>query len=109
MSGVTQLLLAAGGITYPPLTAVVTPGSQSWTGSLGNYTTTQDMVCTAGGGDGNYTYAWAVVSGTGLAASATASQTEANDATNNTSTFNCTVSDGAGSTPVVSNTVSVDP
>jgi len=107
MSGVTQLLLAQGAITYPPLTASVGPDSQYWTGTLGNYTTTQNMVCTAGGGDGNYTYAWGVVSGTGNVNDGTAAATGATDITNNTSTFNCTVSDGAGSTPVVSNTVSV--
>jgi len=107
MSATHQTLLAF--VTYPPLTAVVAPSSQSWTGTLGNYTTTQNMVCTAGGGDGNYTYAWGVVSGTGYPTDGTLASTGASDGTNTTSTFNCTVSDGAGSTPVVSNTVSVDP
>jgi hypothetical protein len=110
MSGVTQLLMAvANAAALSPLTADASPNSQSWTGSLGLYFTTSDLVCTAGGGSGVYTYAWEVLSGDGVVGSPTADTSEAQSPTNITSTFRCLVSDDAGSTPVYSDTISVDP
>ena len=108
MSGVTQLLLAAAR-TSPPLTADASPNSQSWTGFPGLYFTTSDLTCTAGGGSGVYTYAWEVLSGDGVVGSPTAAVSEGQSPTNITSTFRCLVSDDAGSTPVYSDTISVNP
>ena len=93
----------------PPLTADASPNSQSWVGAPLAYFTFNDLVCTAGGGSGVYTYAWEVVSGTATVGSPTAATSEAQSVTNSTCTFRCLVSDDAGSTPVYSDTISVDP
>ena len=111
MSGVTQLLLAAAR-TYPPLTADASPNSQSWVVNPGlGYITSENLVCAAGGGSGVYTYAWEKVTGNEsiVFGDQTAASTNATDAGNLAATFRCTVSDDAGSTPVTSDTISVDP
>ena len=111
MSGVTQLLLAEGAVHYPDLTASAAPSSQTWTGSIGAYSTPGNFTCTAGGGSGNYTYSWDQDSGiipVNFTAQSSASS-GVTSATNDAATVRCLVSDDAGSTPVYSNSVSVNP
>ncbi len=73
-----------------------------------------DMSVVASGGDGNYTYAWSIVSdpsGNAVIGSPTSQSTGAqlNDIPKVTVTFKCTVSDGYGTPPADSNVISVDP
>jgi hypothetical protein len=97
---------------FPPLavlTASASPSSQAWSGSLGSYTTTSNLTCTAGGGSGNYTYAWEQSGGSGSISfdDATAATTGGTSVSNDQVTVRCLVSDDAGSTPVYSNEITV--
>ena len=94
-----------------PLSATASPSSQTWTGSLGSYSTPGSFTVSASGGSGNYTYAWEQDGGAVPISidSDTSAWTGCTSATNDAASIRCLVSDDAGSTPVYSNSVSIDP
>lgn len=107
VSGVWQKVFSP----LAPLTASASPSSQTWTGSLGSYATPGSFTVSASGGSGNYTYAWEQDGGTTPVSitDPSAASTGVTCTLNDAASIRCLVSDDAGSTPVYSNSVSIDP
>jgi hypothetical protein len=93
---------------FTSLSASASPGSQAWSGTLGNYTSSSNLTCTASGGAGGYTYAWSQQTGNGVVAfnSPTSATTGFTSTTNDAATMICTVTDSSTAN-VASNAVSV--
>lgn len=109
MTGVTAAL--CGGRSVP--SATNSPASFSISGATATQTT-GTCTCTAVGGVPGYTYAWTLVSGTGISATAASSNVTAFTATGLTTgetrsaVFRCTVTDSAGQVTIAVSDVTVD-